>query len=254
MVFPKGHIGFFVGPLAVLAFLILTAAALLAQTGPCTLDNPHSDRNIIANIADACPSGPECLAANRTDQYAVITDIPKKQAARLLVLQLCRLKGMESMQPHELPEANYWQDAWDEALRYIVSKPAWIGLAINPVNGRGQDRLHIHMACVNPPVIDALSKSADQLSARWQTLNVAGVSYNVLKAYTLFEQGGPFSLVPTDDAQAGMGFHTMAVIGKVGGRFYFVLERSTKGESTPQVAENLLEQTCATAQYDAANG
>jgi CDP-diacylglycerol pyrophosphatase len=180
--------------------------------------------------------------------YAVLAD--RKGGAHLLLIPVATISGIESAIVRAPNAFNFFAAAW-QARQWLVKvigyEPprATVGLAINPVGGRSQDQLHIHIACISPTVYAALQDGATQLGTQWSTLRIGMVRYEALRLMgSDLGERNPFQLlaahVAADDAT--MGRYTLMVAGmsfKEGPGFIVLA-----GAGLPP-AELLLDSSCA---------
>jgi CDP-diacylglycerol pyrophosphatase len=236
------------------------ASAALAQQTSCPAVPPHHD--IIGNIADACSTG--CRETDLAHRYAILKDNGAvKPAAYLLVARDCNVTGIEAAELLSVtPLVDAWAYAWDEAEKWlepsaetgITTPPVWIGLDLNAGNvdasgaelSRSMDRLHIHIACVRPDVIDALRA----LRTDGATLHFAednGVAFTVVRSTSLRGSASPFARLPAD--HSAWRNRTIAVFGRRDTAAYYVAI-GTGPADHPISSEDLLDHMCATPTYD----
>jgi CDP-diacylglycerol pyrophosphatase len=230
------------------------AAAAQDQTACPTITPPH---DIIGKIADACSFG--CLETDLAHRYAILKDNSAvKRAAYLVVARDCRATGIEAAAVLvTTPLVDVWAYAWFEAEKWlepspetgITTAPAWVGLEVNAGNvdaagrdlSRSMDRLHIHMACVRPDVIDALRAMRGE-TATMHFPEASGIDFTVVKTASLFGPSSPFALLPAD--RSAWRNRTIAVFGQRNTSTYYV----AIGTGSPDheiSAEDLLDQMCA---------
>jgi CDP-diacylglycerol pyrophosphatase len=247
---------------ATAGFLIVTGfagAAFAQQTVSCPPVPPHHD--IIGNIADVCSTG--CRESDLAHHYAIIKDNSQvKRAAYLLVARDCNATGIEAAGVLSVaPLLDTWAYAWDEAEKWLepsaetglATTPAWIGLDVNADNldasgnelSRSMDRLHIHIACVRPDVIDELrAMHADTATLHFVETN--GVEFTIVRRTSLRGAASPFALLPAD--QSAWRNRTIAVFGRRDTAAYYVAIGT--GPVDHEIAgEELLDQMCATPAY-----
>ncbi|HEV2365468.1 MAG TPA: CDP-diacylglycerol diphosphatase [Caulobacteraceae bacterium] len=197
-----------------------------------------------------------CSRVDIAGGYAVLKDI--RGSTQLLVVPTERLSGIEDPQLLRPGPPNYWQDAWDA--RDLFEKRAGrpvprqdLGLAVNSIDGRSQNQLHIHIDCVRADVRDALAARAGRFGAAWsRPMFLAGQRYRVMRLSGA-ELGNrdPFKLLASGDrrARASMGLETLAVIGATlpDGRpgFFLLADRANLVRFDIGAAEQLLDHDCA---------
>lgn len=199
-----------------------------------------------------------CEMVDLAGGYAVLKDIVGK--TQFLVVPTARVSGIES--PHVLaPDApNYWEAAW-QARRYLdehaprdLPRDA-IGLAINSVDGRTQNQLHIHVDCMRLDVIAALRAHADAIRPQWAKFPVplVGHDYVAMRLTQASLTGvNPFVLLAdgVPEARADMGLFTLVVVGdSYQGKDGFVLlaGRANPASRNWGSGEELQDHACATA-------
>jgi CDP-diacylglycerol pyrophosphatase len=197
-----------------------------------------------------------CMAVNLAQGWAVVRN--PRGATEVLLVPTARVSGIES--PRLLaPEApNYWQFAW-EARRYFERRVGHsvardeTGMAINSVQGRSQDQLHIHIDCIDQSVIQELRAREYGIKPRWTTLSfdLVGHRYHALwiDESDLADQD-PFRLLADREAKKGQGLQrqSLAVLGmnrSDGSRGFVVLSAQSGESGNPvAVAEELLDHSC----------
>lgn len=181
--------------------------------------------------------------------FAVLAD--RKGGAHLLLIPIATISGIESQAVRAPGAFNFFEAAWrarDALTGTIGYTPprATIGMAVNPVHGRSQDQLHIHIACLNPSVYAALQADAAKLGADWSALRIGAAHYEALRIVgSGLDRHNPFELLAmhlghVDDAT--MGGYTLLVAGMSfrAGPGFVVLT----GRHVP-AAELLLDGSCA---------
>ena len=185
-----------------------------------------------------------------TQGFALLAD--RKGGAHLLLIPVASISGIESGAVRVRDAFNFFDAAWQarDALAGMVGyRPAraTIGLAVNPIRGRSQDQLHIHIACLNPSVFRALQDHAAKLGTAWSTIRIGTVSYEALRIMggTLGKHN-PFELlathVPGSNDQI-MGRYTLLVAGmsyQEGPGFVLLA-----GDTHVPPAELLLDGSCS---------
>jgi CDP-diacylglycerol pyrophosphatase len=196
--------------------------------------------------AQATPAGP-CLYRSPTHEFLVIKDLTPWKPDGYLLTPTDRVYGIESPLIFSDPVAEFWQFGWEQALHFVDVPPERIGLAINSVNGRSQNQLHIHLSCVHAFVAEALANA--HVTNAWAPqpfLTVAHQTYNVRRVDSLSGDDSPFRLAAQlPGSNADMGAQTIAVVGMKGGRSFYVLE-DYYHDDDPGSAEDLLDERCST--------
>jgi CDP-diacylglycerol pyrophosphatase len=152
--------------------------------------------------------------------FAVLAD--RKGGAHLLLIPVATISGIESQEVRAPGAFNFFEAAWrardglSDTIGYTPPRAA-VGLAVNPVHGRSQDQLHIHIACLNPAVYAALQADGAKLGTGWSVLGIGAARYEALRIEgSELDQHNPFELlarhlVHADDAT--MGRYTLLVAG-----------------------------------------
>jgi CDP-diacylglycerol pyrophosphatase len=244
----------------------LLAAALLAPL-PARAADPSALWNIIrgqcvpheAARRDPSPCAEVDLTNGLSRGYAVLKDIVGP--AQFLLLPTARISGIEDPRILLPGAVNYWDDAWRS--RYFTAERLGapqprdgIILAINSMQGRTQNQLHIHIDCIRQDVREALARHLRQVRRVWTPFPVAlaGQPYRALRIDSDGLSGvNPFHVLADADpaAAADMGEHTLAVIGEGfpdGTRGFVLLD----GKADPAAgdfgsAEELQDHSCRTA-------
>ena len=197
-----------------------------------------------------------CSAVDLAGRYAVLKDI--RGTTQLLLIPTDRVVGIESAQLLAADAPNYWQDAWDS--KPLFEKRAGqqvpredLGLAINSIDGRSQNQLHIHIDCVRPDVQKLLAANEARIGHAWSDLHAdfPGRHYRgqtsrgrrlrraAIRSQLLAEDG---------DAASNMGSETLVVIGAVfaDGQpgFWLLSDRSNLALLDKGHGEELLDHRC----------
>jgi CDP-diacylglycerol pyrophosphatase len=179
--------------------------------------------------------------------YAILADV--KGGAHFLLIPTSAIPGIESSALLAPDAPNYFDAAWQARGRLapIVGHEVprdKVGLAVNPPRARSQDQLHIHIECLRPDVLTALSRA--KLNESWSAIDLGGTSY---MARTIagedLKHADPFKLLAAGMPQPGktLGDYTLVVAGTGSVREpgFIVLA------STTAAGELLLDSTCAAA-------
>jgi CDP-diacylglycerol pyrophosphatase len=199
-----------------------------------------------------------CEMVDLAGGYAVLKDIVGN--TQFLLIPTTRVSGIESPQVLQPDAPNYWQAAW-QARRYVDERAHRdlprdaIGLAINSIDGRTQNQLHIHVDCMRLDVIAALRDHAGAIASQWTKFPVPLVDHDYLamrlpqadltgvKPFVLLADGVP-------GARGDMGLFTLVVVGDTyQGKDGFVL---LAGHANPATrnwgsGEELQDHACAAA-------
>jgi CDP-diacylglycerol pyrophosphatase len=191
--------------------------------------------------------------------FAILKD--PRGAAQFLLIPTAPISGIESSVVLGPDATNYFADAWEArtfinaALRKILPRDG-IGLAINSVVGRSQDQLHIHIACVQTKVLEALDKNQRRIGNRWAPFNVSLLGRHYAAIWVPGENLGPnnpFRLLADGlpGAARDMGNRTLVVIGltRPDGTKGFVILSDRVQKETGDLAngEVLLDHHCGIA-------
>jgi CDP-diacylglycerol pyrophosphatase len=201
------------------AFLVLgLALASCARADPDALWNIVHGKCAPNQAASGQPA--PCVAVDLAGGYAVLKDIRGK--TQVLVIPTTKITGIES--PALLAEGapNFWRDAW--AARRFVEGYAGspipredVALAVNSIDGRSQNQLHIHVDCIDPAVRQTLAAALPDIGPRWAPLAVdlAGHRYEAMRLSGDDLTQDPFKLLAAGDAaaRAEMGLETLVVTG-----------------------------------------
>jgi CDP-diacylglycerol pyrophosphatase len=194
--------------------------------------------------------------------YAVLAD--RKGGAHFLLIPLPALTGIEDPRLLRAHSANYFEAAWEarDALAAVVGHALpreAVGLAINPQGHRGQDQLHLHIACQQPRVQAQLQSLAPSLSTDWSAVSLNGAPYEGLRLMGESLDGiDAFALLAHRVGAQSMGAYSLLIAGMqfaTGPGFIVLAGRSgttARGAILPPPAwpptgEMLLDGSCAIA-------
>jgi CDP-diacylglycerol pyrophosphatase len=187
-----------------------------------------------------------CALVDLSAGYVVLKDLVGD--TQFLLLPTARITGIESPAILTPDAPNYWEAAWQA--RHFVDERGHrsmpretISLAVNSIDGRTQDQLHIHIDCVRIDVAATLREHAGDIGTGWTAFpaRLAGHDYMAMRidqpdlAHT-----NPFDLLAQgiQGARADMAHYTLVVVGVPGG---FVL---LAGHGS---GEELQDHDCAAA-------
>jgi CDP-diacylglycerol pyrophosphatase len=241
-----------------LAVLLLAPAGAQAAD-PSALWKIVSGKCVPHEQADRDPSPCSAvdIAAGVDKGFAVLKDIDG--VAQFLLIPTARISGIEDVAVLAPDATNYWNAAWNA--RYFVEERVHtalprdaISLAINATTGRTQDQLHIHIDCIRPDVRDALAGGLDKVGPDWAPFPtpLAGHSYRAIRLNQETLEGvNPFHILADADPAAGMGEHTLVVVGVTfaDGSNGFVLldDRADLAAGDRGAGEQLQDHSCAIA-------
>ncbi len=191
--------------------------------------------------------------------YAVIR--PPLGRSEVLLVPTAPIVGIESPALLAKNAPPFFQEAW-AARRFVVAAlpndPGWagLGMAVNSRPSRSQDRLHIHVDCLQPAVVAALARSAPHIGDRWTRLpmtleggrywarQVSAAEFATINPFAEMHDGIPA-------ARRSMADMTLVVAGiaRPGGKpAFMLLAAETRVRGTARaVGEDLLDHTCRLA-------
>lgn len=241
---------------------LLCAALALASLGVTSCARAADPDALWKIVHDKCAPNQAttnnpapCLAVDLADGYAVLKDIRGK--TQVLVIPTAKITGIESPDLLAPSAPNYWRAAW--AARTFVGKFAArdtprpdVILAVNSIDGRSQNQLHIHVDCIDPQVRDALQAALPDIGPQWRPLNVdlAGHRYDAMRLPGDDLTQNPFKLLADGDpaARADMGLETLVVAGVQfpGGAPGFVLlaDHADLAAGDHGSGEDLMDHSC----------
>jgi CDP-diacylglycerol pyrophosphatase len=208
---------------AVAALLLLLLALPPILLSPA---RAHADADALWNkVVQVCvKSDPAHDAANPCD-------VVDKQAGYVIVKDLCgptqflllptdRLSGIESEALTHAP--NYFAMAWDnrnwvEKRAGRSLKPEELALALNSIDRRSQNQLHIHLDLARPDLAAALKPYQHDAVGSWSLFHYQGHDYHLSRLTDLATQD-PVKLVQARVA-AARGVMRHQTIGLVGASF-----------------------------------
>ena len=245
----------------------LLVAAALTSAIPLLATPAFADPDALAKVVDgkcvpdqqSSGSPAPCKLVDLKDGYVVLKDLAG--ASQYLVIATDHVSGIESPTLEQPAAPNYFEAAWearqdvDASLGRDPSR-ADIGLAINSVNGRTQNRLHIHVDCMRGDVVAALAAAEPSIGASWALLPalLVGHPYRAMKIEAAdLAAVNPFALLASGDpaVAADMGDQTLAVVGATfsDGKPGFYLLTDKVGATVGDLAssEELQDHNCAIA-------
>lgn len=248
---------------AVAALLLALAACAGTATGhgqPATAQGstchlspaPNTLLSLARCCAESLVSNPSCREYNPDRQFVIVKDNAPSKPDAYLIIPVAPVTGIEDKQVFHSPVADFWQYGWEEAGRFLRVPDRATALAINSVEGRSQNQLHIHISCVRPDVASALEGTRrlghDPKQPMQLRLRPANHVYRAIVVRDLIRNASPFLLVAQmPGAAEAMGRQSLAVIGSRVPNTYYVVD-TVAGPGNPGSAEELLDQTCSTAQ------
>jgi CDP-diacylglycerol pyrophosphatase len=194
-----------------------------------------------------------CAALDLPGGYAVLKD--RNGDTQYLLIPTMRVSGIESPDVLAPDAPNYWAAAWqqkqlvDERAHRELPRDA-ISLAINSIDARSQNQLHIHIDCVRPDVQAALREHAAEIGPQWAPFPVPLAGHDYLAMRVAQQDLGatnPFKLLAdgVPDARDDMGHYTLVVVGTPEG-FVLLADHAT-GIDDRGHGEDLQDHACAAA-------
>lgn len=204
-----------------------------------------------------------CLRVDLTDGidkgFTILKD--PRTSGQFILVPTIRISGIESPALLTSHAPNYFASAWDA--RSFVEKTLHrtlprdgIGLAINSVDSRSQDQLHIHIACTDVAVLGALHGNEGQIGSHWAPFTVPLSGQHYAAMWVSGEGLGstsPFKLLAAGlpGAVKDMSKYTLVVIGltRIDGTKGFVLlaRHVEKLDGFWVGGEKLLDGSCSIA-------
>ncbi len=199
-----------------------------------------------------------CVAVDLAGGFVVLKDLVGR--TQYLLLPTARVTGIESPAVLATNAPNYMAEAWHQ--RHYVEDRALhklprdaLGLAVNSINGRTQNQLHVHIDCMRLDVTAALRDHAGAIGASWAKFPVPLVGHDYMAMRVDQPELGavnPFALLADGvaGAHADMGHYTLVVVGSsVQGKDGFVV---LAGHADPAAGnwgagEQLQDHDCAAA-------
>jgi CDP-diacylglycerol pyrophosphatase len=222
------------------------------------------DPNILWNIVHG-----QCVPAyNSSEQYTPCTLVDGQERSvvykvdgdlyQYLILPTDKITGIED--PLLLSDATkpYFYQAWRS--RELVSaklnghiREQDMALAVNAINSRSQNQLHIHLSCLSPKVRAVLDTiDMRQFDHKWQPLGkpLGGNNYSAIKLTSSeLSKVNVFKLVHERVRQQGkeMQYSTIGLVNL--DKDNLLLLTASGSASSPVGAEtDLLDHTCALSQ------
>jgi CDP-diacylglycerol pyrophosphatase len=242
--------------------LLLGCVVLLALGGAAQAADPDAlwkivSQKCVPNEREYGQPSP-CATVDLDKGYVVLKDLVGD--TQYLLMPTAKVTGIEDPAVLAPDAPNYFADAWAER-HYTVTAAKRdlprddLSLAVNSIDGRTQNQLHIHIDCVAPAVRTAIAKNIAALEDRWASFPepLAGHAYRAMRISGDALTINPFKqlaaeVVPPD----GMGKQTLVVVGAnlPGGTPGFVLLADAANLATGDrgAGEELQDHSCALAQ------
>jgi CDP-diacylglycerol pyrophosphatase len=241
--------------------ILLPMALLVAMAlGACATHpgNPDALWNIVSKQCVPQAQDPSvrnaCAYVDPARGYAVLKDI--NGVGQHLLIPTEKISGIESPRLEQPGLPNYWRDAWDARLYlerslHTTLRREDVGLAINSASGRSQNQLHIHIDCMQPDVVAALSAQRGSIGESWRELDVplAGHHYRArLLTDATLSHTDPFTLLVADTRARGesMADQTLLLTGTTlaDGQPAFILLNDHVHGLDLASSEELLDHSC----------
>lgn len=173
-----------------------------------------------------------CTKVDLASGYAIVRH--PTDPTHFLLIPTTRVTGIEDPALLSPDTPNYWSKAW-RARQYVEERAGRVlerddlSLAVNSVQGRSQDQLHIHIDCIKPAVEAALRTHAAAIGPSWAPFPkaLAGNFYLAKRINSSDLDGvNPLRLLAAlPQARSAMGEQTLVVTGETGphGRPGFIL-------------------------------
>ncbi|TXI11015.1 MAG: CDP-diacylglycerol diphosphatase [Rhizobium sp.] len=197
--------------------------ALAASFLPLLFAPAFADSDVLWKIVhDKCVAQTApCLSMNPAEHYAMLKDL--RGVAQVLLIPTDKITGMESPALLDPATHNFFADAWaergdvDARLPHAVPRDG-MSLAINALQARSQNQLHIHIDCLGADARAVLKKDADRIGSDWSPLSdiIAGHKFEAIRVNgeTLGNFNPFLALAKTlKDPAREMGDHNLVVVG-----------------------------------------
>ena len=247
---------------ATLLLSLLAACAGQARTAALRpAENPnvlwHIVHGLCAPHLAAFGSPLPCTFVHPSAGVALLKD--RDGATQFLLIPTARVTGIEDPAVRAPHAPDYFADAWAargnvEALLDRALPRRDLSLAVNSIEGRTQDQLHIHIDCVRADVRDALAAEARAIGPRWSPfpLPLAGHRYWARFVASRDLRGvNPFILLAdgVPGARAAMGRMTLVAVGATDASrrsgFVLLAGRSDLPAGDRGAGEELQDHGCA---------
>lgn len=241
-------------------------AALVFST-VCGVPAIASDPNVLWRIVhDQCVPHEQqfhtplpCTAITDSGRSAILKDI--EGATQFLLIPTARVTGIEDPAILVPGAPNYWHSAWQarnlvQALAKRALADDALSLAINSVDGRSQNQLHIHIDCIRADIREALRQHVNDIGGTWALFPVplAGHEYRAMRVETLDRPGAdPFRLLADQlpAARTAMGLQSIAAVGAIFGDgepgLVLLQTQADPKSGNRGEAEELQDHSCALA-------
>lgn len=217
--------------------------------GQCVPDEETSGR--------PAPCVAVTLAGGEARGYAVLKD--KHGAEQYLVMPTTDITGIEDARLLAPGAPNYFADAWASKpfVDRLIGKPTPrqdMAVSVNSPYGRSQDLLHLHVDCLTPESLAALTADAPKTTGRWSRTPfiLDGHPYYAMRLMGEAPAANPFDLLAqgVPGARADMGAWTLVLAGaEFGGQPGFILlaNRADPAHGDFASGEELQDHDCRIA-------
>jgi CDP-diacylglycerol pyrophosphatase len=207
----------------ILSRLVLTLLLVLAVTS-VRAENPDAlwqivhDRCVPDQQAKGAPA--PCALVDLAGGYVVLKD--REGATQFLLIPTAKVTGIEDpaiLAPHA---PNYFAAAWqshdmvEQRARQTLARET-VGLAINSIDGRTQNQLHIHIDCLRRDVIAAVHAHGAAVGDAWAPFPVKLLGHPYIARHMVgndLSDANPFRLLAdgVPAARADMGKWTLVAV------------------------------------------
>ncbi len=250
--------------LAATALLLSLLAACAGQTRTAEArpgENPnvlwHIVHGLCAPHLAAFGSPLPCTFVHPSAGVALLKD--RDGATQFLLIPTARVTGIEDPAVRAPRAPDYFAAAWAargnvEALLDRALPRRDLSLAVNSIDGRTQNQLHIHIDCVRADVRDALAAQTRALGPRWTPFPLPLAAHRYLVRFVASQDlrgVNPFVLLAdgVPAARAAMGRMTLVAVGATdaSGRRGFALlaGRADLAAGDRGAGEELQDHGCA---------
>jgi len=258
------------GVRAMLATLLAISSSALAGEPILPPPPPHANGQVLWRIVhDQCvpdeishrqpaPCAKVDLSRGVDHGFALLKD--KHGPEQYLLMPTEDITGIEDPRVLAPGAVNYFAAAWtarslvEAKLGHAIPRQD-MGVSVNSIYGRSQDLLHLHIDCLAPATVAALSAAAPRLNYHWSRapLMLEGHPYLALILPGEDLKADPFALLArgVPGAASHMGAWTLVLAGARGrgGAPLFVLLASEADPLMGRFAsgEELQDHDCAVA-------
>jgi CDP-diacylglycerol pyrophosphatase len=240
-------------------YMMAATVALIMATGRAVADS-----SALARIVDSeCVPNEQvngkpspCAAVDLDGRYAILKDLVG--ASQFLLIASTPEPGIEGtdLEGHSAP--NYFEEAWksrhfmDDKLGRALPRDV-VGLAINSIAGRTQNRFHIHIDCVRADVLQQLKADAGSIGTSWTAIpgGLVGHPYRAMRVEAAnLSEINPFALLAADlpPGNDRMGDQSLVAIASAmpdgSDGFYLLTDHVGAAPGDMGSGEELLDHRC----------